>query len=126
MKRIVPAVALVFLFLVQPLAAQKESDKDAMFQLTRAEVYDAALAVVKEHYTLVAAVREEDVITYQTGYSLTSNGLQVTVNIEEPNDKGEVWMHLRPAKKQQLFAWGAGGRASKKFIGQVRDQLKKT
>lgn len=115
-------VLFVMLFSALPTYAQKESSKERLFSASREQLYAAAVNVAKNHYTLVAAIKDEGVVTYQTGYSLTSNGFQVTVTFEDQSD-GKTLMRIRPAKKQQLFAWGAGDRIAKKFFGQVSEEL---
>ena len=118
------AIAVVTVTAYPKSDSSKSDSKTHVFSASRDQVYAAAIEVVKDKYTLVAAVKDEGVITYQTGYSLTSNGFQVTVTLED-QPGGGVLMRLRPAKKQQLFAWGAGDRLSKKFFAQVSAQLAK-
>jgi len=118
MRRLI--LALLCLALAAPALAD---DKVKEYSASPEELFDAALAVAKEHYTVVEAKREELLLTFWTGYSLTSNGFQVTATFEK-TEKG-TRLKLRTAKRNQLVAWGAGGRIAKKFFGEVEEEFKK-
>jgi hypothetical protein len=121
MKRTLAIVLLALFGTAWPAVGLAGDDKEKGFAAPPEKVFAAAAAVVRKHYTVVEINDKEKVITFWTGYSLTSSGFQVTATFEGKD--GSTVVRLRPAKRQQLFAWGAGGRVAKKFFEQVREQL---
>jgi hypothetical protein len=110
---------LVLLYLVPPLAAESKSQT---FQEPIEKTWTACVRAAGEKFTLIHTEKESWILTFSTGISLTSNGFTCSVNLIKIGDKS-TQVKLNTQKNKQLFAWGAGGRISKKFFKAVEEYL---
>jgi len=118
---------LTVVLIAVPVFAQKEQ----RFDFTPTKVFNAAVDVARQNYTVESVSDAEKILAFHTGHSLTSNGMYVSVTFdgapascEKENSCKKTDVRVRVTKaNNQLFAWGAGGRIAKKFFGQLKHQL---
>jgi len=111
-------VVLLLLFSQQAVA----SPKKATFKGSLDEVYAAALKAANENWQVGFTDSKTHVIEFNTGISLTSNGMACSVLLEELPD-GSVQVALSTRKKMQAFAWGAGDRIAEKYFRSIKQIL---
>ena len=78
----------------------------------------------EENFAVETADKENGLLTFQTGISMTSNGFRVGVSLVKLDD-GRIKVKTNTQKKMQLVAWGAGGRIAEKFFKSVDTAIEK-
>ncbi len=122
------SLALVLLLNALPAAAQK----DQIVHAKPSDTFKAAIEVAKANYTVESVSDAARIVSFHTGHSLTSNGMNVSVTFdgvpagcEKDSTCRETAVHVRVTKaNNQLFAFGAGDRIAKKFFGELDKQVK--
>ncbi len=113
------AFFFALLLLAAPLSA---SPKRAIFTGSADEVFDAAVKAAQRHWSVRFSDRKTGMLTFTTGMSLTSNGMECSAVIK-PLDNRSVEVTLTPHKKAQVFAWDVGKRIADKFFAAIAEEL---
>jgi hypothetical protein len=125
------SVVLVFLSLLA-LAPVASAQKDSLINAERAAVFQAAVDVAKDHYTIVAIDREEMILSYRTPAGMrAATGYDVTATFERrPRGCGETGpacvqtlIRLKVSKRHAAFTWGGGDAASRDFFRWIEERL---
>lgn len=103
---------------IPALASPKKHD----FKGTMDQVFDAALVSAQKNWTVEFADRKAHMLTFHSGVSLTSNGMECSASFRDVKP-GTVEVILHTQKKMQVYAWGVGGRIADKFFKAIDQQL---
>jgi len=116
------ATALSLFLLVSFAVAH--SPKTATFEGTIDEVFDAAVKVAQADWSVSYADRKTGTLSFTTGTSLTSNGMECSVILEEVPGT-QVRATVKTQKKNgQIYAWGVGDRIASKLFDGMGDELR--
>src|ERR1022692_813928 len=77
------AVIAVLALLLLGYTAVAHAPKTATFEGTIDEVFDAAVKVAQANWSVTYADRKTDTLSFNTGTSLTSNGMECSAILEE-------------------------------------------
>jgi hypothetical protein len=114
-------ICLVLALAVPALAGDP---KIGEFKASPHDVFTAAVRSAQKNWAVKFADEKSGVITFTSGISMTSNGMECSALVEPMSDGG-TRVTLRTAKKAQLYAWGVGGRIAKKFFEGIDKELAK-
>lgn len=114
--------ALLIIVTVLLVAPAFAVSKKAVFTGTPDEVFDAAVKAAQANWSVKFADRKTGTVTFSTGMSFTSNGMECSAVIA-PNSDGRVGVTLTTQKKAQIFAWDVGKRIADKFFAAITQQL---
>lgn len=124
------SMALFFVLCISPLPASAQ--KERLIVGSPAEIFGAALQVVKDHYTVVGVDREDLILSFRTPAGMrAANGYDVTASVEpRPNGCGgqnqicsEAFVRLRVSKRHAVFTWGGGDAACRDFFHWLDERL---
>lgn len=96
--------------------------KIGTFSGSRSDVFTAAVRAAQKNWAVRFADEKQGVVTFSTGISMTSNGMECSAIIEEI-EPGKTRVTMKSQKKAQLYAWGVGGRIAKKFFAAIDAEL---
>lgn len=100
------AVFVAVLFLTS-LAAQAKP-KEKVYDVPPAQLFGMLEKAVHSKFVITFQDKDEMLISFHTGVSLTSNGFECNASVEKDGAKSKVL--INPQKVKQAFAWGAGDR----------------
>lgn len=101
-------------------ASAREQDYTASKQA----VFNAAVKVIQKDWNITFMDRESGIISFKTGTSLRSNGMECQVSVIEVS-ASQTKLRVGAQKTGgQLVAWGAGGSIASKVFKGVEDELK--
>jgi hypothetical protein len=104
-------------------AALFAAGKQTIIEGTQKEVFTAALKAAQANWAVTFADRQAAMISFNTGTSLTSNGMECGVRFQAM-DAGHVQVTVRTQKKNgQIIAWGVGDRIADKLFKALRNEL---
>jgi hypothetical protein len=119
MKRVI----VCFLLLLSTAAVA--ATKTYTFEGSMEEVFDAAVKVAQTDWSVTFADRKTAMISFNTGMSLTSNGMECSAQLE-PLEGGKVRISMKTQKKAQMYAWGVGDRIADKWFKGIDAEMVKT
>ena len=100
-------------------ASAKEQDYTASKQA----VFNAAVKVIQKDWNITFMDRESGIISFKTGTSLRSNGMECQVSVIEVS-ASQTKLRVGAQKTGgQVVAWGAGGSIASKVFKGVEDEL---
>lgn len=85
-------------------------------------MFQATLLAAQHNWAVRSADENAGVISFDTGISLTSNGMACSALVVQLRD-GKVEVRLTTQKKLQAFAWGVGGRIANKLFAAIEVEL---
>src|ERR1039458_1093470 len=116
--------AVLALFLLASTAIAHDA-KTATYEGNIDEVFDAAVKVAQANWSVTYADRKTGTFSFNTGTSLTSNGMECSAVLEEVPGT-QVRVTLKTQKKNgQVIAWGVGDRISSKLFNGIGNELGK-
>lgn len=119
------AVAGVLTLFLLASAAVAHAPKTATFEGSIDEVFDAAVKVAQANWSVSYADRKTGTLSFTTGTSLTSNGMECSAILEEVPGT-QVRVTLKTQKKNgQIYAWGVGDRIASKLFNGIGDEIGK-
>jgi hypothetical protein len=128
--RAINLAVFIGLLTLSPLAS---AQKQKLINAQSAAVFQAAVEVVKVHYTIVAINREEMILSYRTPAGMrAATGYDVTATFEpRPDACGkdsapactQTFIRLKVSKRHAVFTWGGGDAAAKDFFHWVEEQV---
>ena len=127
MKRIfnLKSAVCLLLSLLLPVPALAKP-KQRAYKAAVEQVYDAALKVIKEHHKVQFASKEERLISFRSGRSMSSWGFECNASVEATDNPSESLLVINVQKTRgQLFAWGAGDRLATDIFKWVQEELQK-
>jgi len=99
------------------------SPKETIIEGTPEEVFSAVLKVAQSNWVVTFADRPTGIISFNTGTSLTSNGMECSAWVQ-PQSDGRIQITVKTQKKNgQIIAWGVGDRIADKLFKGVIDEL---
>ena len=105
------------------LPAIAHSPKTATFDGSLDEVFDAAVRTAQSDWSVTFADRKTGTISFATGTSFTSNGMECSASLQ-PMGGRQVVVTLKTQKKNgQIIAWGVGDRIASKFFEGIKSEL---
>ena len=120
MKRMLVLSVLLLSMCQIVWASAKEQDYTASKQA----VFNAAVRVIQKDWNITFMDRETGIISFKTGTSLRSNGMECQVSVIEVS-ASQTKLRVGAQKTGgQLVAWGAGGSIASKVFKGVEDELK--
>ncbi len=118
------AAAVLILFLLVS-GAMAHALKTATFEGNIDEVFDAAVKVAQADWSVSYADRKTGTLSFTTGTSFTSNGMECSAILEEvPGTQVRVTVKTQK-KNGQIYAWGVGDRIASKLFDGIGDELRK-
>ena len=117
------ALVAVLLFLVASSTAVAKP-KEQTFDAPRDRVFAALTKVIETHHVLTVADEKNFVISFHTGMSVTSYGMNCTASLEPDGSKTKVIINTQKTEKQ-MFAYGAGDRIANNIFKWISDELAK-
>jgi hypothetical protein len=116
--------AVLALFLLTSTAIA-HAGKTATYEGTIDEVFDAAVKVAQSNWSVTYADRKTGTFSFNTGTSLTSNGMECSAILEEvPGTRVRVTLKTQK-KNGQVIAWGVGDRIASKLFNGIGDEIGK-
>ena len=103
--------------------AQEKKDRERIYTEDFDRVWTACVQAANENFAIEHSEKESGILNFHSGKSLTSNGFRVGVTVIKMEDE-RIKVVINPQKKDQLFAWGAGGRIADKYFKAVDKLLK--
>lgn len=95
----------------------------AFVEGTQEEVFTAVLKVAQADWSVTFADRPTGMISFNTGTSFTSNGMECSVVVQKLAE-GRAQISIKTQKKNgQVIAWGAGDRIADKLLKGVSAEL---
>lgn len=115
---------LLCIFAAPPVFAQKALEKE--FAAQPQKVFDAALQVVKAHYTVVDSNREDGILRFKREKKAgTKWGLKVTFTVRNGQAGGTTAKVDASKDQATISVWGADSRFEKEFMEQLEAELRK-
>jgi hypothetical protein len=116
--------ALLLLLLSAVSSRAWAAPKEATFEGTPEEVFNAAVLAAQKNWTVTATDRPTMTLSFTTGTSLRTWGMDCSV-VLTPVDGGKVKVIVRTQKKAQLYAWNVGNSIADKFFAGLEQELTK-
>jgi hypothetical protein len=87
------------------------SPKKRTFKASQDQVYSAALKVIAEHHKVQFSSKDERIISFHSGTSMSSWGFECNAKVERGAEPAEAVLVINVQKtEKQMFAWGGGDR----------------
>jgi hypothetical protein len=96
--------------------------KTQEFKGTMDQVWSACIRAAADKFSLTFSDKASGVLTFATGTSLRSNGMNASVSLKA-TDEGKIEVSVTPQKTKQMFAWGAGGSIAQKYFKAIEENL---
>ena len=125
-RRIVLGSAACLLIVALQVTNALAKPKKHTFKATPDEVYQAALKVIAEHHKVQFANKEERLISFRSGMSMSSRGFECNASVETGKEPNETVLVINVQKTGgQIIAWGGGDRLAKDIFKWVQEELDK-
>lgn len=99
------------------------SSKDQDFKGSITEVWSACSKAAAEKFSLTFSDPTSHILTFSTGYSLRSQGMNASVTLKEVGNN-TVRVTVTPQKTKEKWSLGAGGSIADKYFKAVSENLK--
>jgi hypothetical protein len=122
MKQLV-AMLVLLMFVSSMCHTVWASSKEQDYSASKQAVFNATVKVIQKDWNITFMDRESGIISFKTGTSLRSNGMECQVSVIAVSET-ETKLRVGAQKTGgQWVAWGAGGSIASKIFKGVEDEL---